>query len=446
MSPLPAGSHTDTVPEFRVDEAFAREMDARDDLRDRRAAFCIPHRDGGEPVIYLCGNSLGLQPELARDYVEQELDAWRDLGVEAHFKKSPSWYAYHEVFRESGARLVGAQPGEVVMMNSLTVNLHLLMVSFFRPAGRRTKILMEAPAFPSDTYAIKTHLVSRGLDPAEHLLILEPREGEYTLCMSDIEAALHEHGEEIALILLGGVNFFTGQVLDMARITAAAHERGCMAGFDLAHAAGNVPMRLHDWGVDFAAWCSYKYLNAGPGAVAGAFVHEKHASQTDIAALPRYGGWWGNDPAKRFRMHLEPEFEPVPSAEAWQLSNPSILAMAPLRASMEIFDAVGMDALRAKSIALTGYLRWLIEAERSGTSSGGAFEIITPRHETTYHGQGCQLSMLVHDQPEARFRALEAAGVVGDFRPPDVIRVAPVPLYNTYHDVWRFAQVLRSIR
>jgi len=433
--------------QFAADESFAHQMDERDPLRSYRSQFEIPQTADGEEKIYFCGNSLGLMPRKARQYVEEELDAWRDLAVEAHFDKSPPWYSYHEVFRDTGARLVGAKPasaggdGEIVMMNSLTVNLHLLMVSFFRPIGRRTKILMEAPAFPSDTYAIQTHLQSRGLDPASDLIIVRPPANAYTIRTDQIAETLRDCGDEIALIMLGGTNFFTGQVLDMATITALGHEHGCMVGFDLAHAAGNVPLKLHDWNVDFAAWCSYKYLNSGPGAVAGVFVHERHAANTNLHDLPRYGGWWGNDPQKRFRMHLEPNFEPVPSAESWQVSNPPILAMAPLRASLELFDEVGMTALREKSRLLTGYLRWLIE--RKPTTW---FEIITPHDDDEYHGQGCQLSILVHDKPRERFKALEAAGIVGDFREPNVIRVAPVPLYNTFHDVWRFAQVLAEMR
>ncbi|HRP63934.1 MAG TPA: kynureninase [Phycisphaerales bacterium] len=420
---------------FRADEAYARSLDAADPLRAYRERFHMPVTMRGDEVIYFCGNSLGLQPTTARAMIEEELDAWAKLGVDAHFKAKTPWFPYHEVFRECGARLVGAKPGEVVMMNSLTANLHLLMVSFYRPEGSRTKILMESPAFPSDTYAIRTHVRTRGLNPDEHIIIMAPRAGEHTIREEDIESLIVEQGENIALILLGGVNFFTGQVFDLERITALGHSQGCIVGFDLAHAAGNVPLRLHEWRVDFAAWCSYKYLNAGPGAVAGAFIHEKHAKNTSLSELPRYGGWWGNDPRKRFRMHLEPEFEPVPSAEAWQLSNPPILAMAPLRASLAIFDEVGMDALRNKSRQLTGYLRWLIEREGSERD----FEIITPRDDAA---TGCQLSFLVHHHPKDRFRALEAAGVIGDFREPNVIRVAPVPLYNSFHDVWRFAQLL----
>ncbi len=429
-----------TETEYRAEESFAKSLDEADPLRAYRQQFHIPQcKHTGEETVYFCGNSLGLQPRKAREYVDIELDAWRDLAVEAHFEKQPSWYAYHEVFRQSGARLVGARVGEVVMMNSLTVNLHLLMVSFFQPdkGAGRTKILMEEPAFPSDTYAVKTHLISRGLDPDEHLIAMKPVGGAHTTSIEDLKAILDERGSEIALILLGGVNFFTGQVFDLQRITALGHAHGCIVGFDLAHAAGNVPLQLHDWGVDFAAWCSYKYLNAGPGAVAGVFIHERHASITDLVQLPRYGGWWGNDPATRFRMHLEPRFIPVPNVESWQVSNPPILAMAPLRASLELFDEVGMQPLREKSRQLTGYLRWLVERQ-----SSSSFEIITPRDSGPFYGQGCQLSILVHDRPRERFRELTNAGVVADFREPNVIRVAPVPLYNSFHEVWRFARLI----
>lgn len=426
-------SHSAEV-EYERDEEFARHLDSIDPLRRFRGQFHIPRRAGtSEPVMYFAGNSLGLQPRSVRELIEQELRDWEKLAVDAHFKGHTPWYSYHESVREAGERLVGAKPGanEIVMMNSLTINLHLMMVSFFRPDKKRTKILIEEPCFPSDIYAVKSHLRTRGLDPAKHLLIASPRNGEQTIRMEDLEALIAREGESIALILLGGVNFFTGQAFDMERITRIGHEHGCIVGFDLAHAAGNLALRLHDWDVDFACWCSYKYLNAGPGAVAGCFVHERHGQNLD---LPRYAGWWGNDPATRFRMHLEPEFVPVAGADAWQVSNPPILSMTPLRASLAIFDEAGMDALRAKSLKLTGYLRFLLE-----TASAKSWQIITPAAPEAH---GCQLSMLVHDHPRQRFRALENEGVVCDFREPNVIRVAPVPLYNTFHEVWRFASIL----
>ena len=341
--------------QFSADEKFALQLDAEDPLRHFREKFHLPLGTDGKPLIYLAGNSLGLMPKSARQIVEQELDDWAKLAVDAHLGAATPWYSYHETLREPTARLVGAQPNEVICMNSLTVNLHLMMATFYRPTKSRFKILMEEPAFPSDTYAIKTQIVHHGLDPKEALVLARPRKGEFTVRQDDIEAVLEKQGDQIALVLFAGVNFFTGQLFDIEKITAAAQKRGCMVGIDLAHAIGNVPLALHDWNVDFAVWCSYKYLNAGPGAVAGAFVHDRHATNRE---LPRLAGWFGNDPATRFRLHLEPEFIPVPSADGWQISNPPILSMAPLRASLSIFDeAGGMEALRAKSIKLTGYLR-----------------------------------------------------------------------------------------
>lgn len=426
-----ASNPDSSAARFRPDEAFAREMDAADSLRDYREQFLIPKRPDGEPVIYFCGNSLGLQPKGVRPLIEQELDDWADLGVDAHFDGKTPWFSYHEIFREIGARLVGAVPGEVVMMNSLTVNLHLMMVSFFRPTKDRFKILIEDPAFPSDTYAVKTHLAARGLDPAKSLLTISPRPGEHLFRMEDIERILDREGGSIATIMLGGVNFLTGQTLDMRAITEMGHRRGCIVGFDLAHAAGNVPMRLHDWGVDFACWCSYKYLNSGPGAVAGCFVHEKHGKNV---SLPRFAGWWGNDPETRFKMHLIPEFAARPGADGWQVSNPPILALAPLKASLDLFDRAGMEALRAKSLLLSGYLRFLLDS-----ISTSWWEITTPREP---EARGCQLSIVVKDHPRERFKALEHAGVVCDFREPNVIRIAPTPLYNTFAEAFTFAKIL----
>ena len=427
---------------FSLDEDFALQLDAEDSLRQLREKFHLPLGQDAKPRIYLAGNSLGLMPKAARQIVEQELDDWARLAVDAHLKAKTPWYSYHETLREPTARLVGAQPNEVICMNSLTVNLHLMMATFYRPTKSRFKIMMEEPAFPSDTYAIKTQIVHHGFDPKEALILARPRDGEFTVRQDDIESALEKHGEQIALVLFAGVNFFTGQLFDIQKITAAAQKRGCVAGIDLAHAAGNVPLSLHDWNVDFAVWCSYKYLNAGPGAVAGAFVHERHAANRE---LPRLAGWFGNDPATRFRLHLEPEFIPVPSADGWQISNPPILSMAPLRASLSIFDeAGGMEPLRAKSIKLTGYLQYLLEsAEHSEPEWHSKLTVITPR-ET--NARGCQLSILVHEHPKELFNKLEAAGVKCDFREPNVIRVAPTPLYNTFHEVWRFAKILAEHR
>jgi kynureninase len=417
---------------FSADEKFALQLDADDPLRSFREKFHLPLGKDSKPLIYLAGNSLGLMPKSAKEIVEQELDDWAQLAVDAHLGAKTPWYSYHETLREPAARLIGAQPNEVICMNSLTVNLHLMMATFYRPTKSRFKILMEEPAFPSDTYAIKTQIVHHGLDPKEALVLARPGDGELTVRPEDIDAVLEKHGDEIALVLFAGVNFFTGQLFDIARIAAAAQKRGCVVGIDLAHAVGNVPLTLHDWNVDFAVWCSYKYLNAGPGAVAGAFVHERHATNTK---LPRLAGWFGNDPATRFRLHLEPEFIPVASADAWQISNPPIFSMAPLRASLSIFDeAGGMEALRAKSIKLTGHLQFLIESAKHST-----LKVITPREPNE---RGCQLSILVHERPKELFKKLEAAGVKCDFREPNVIRVAPTPLYNTFHEMWRFANIL----
>jgi kynureninase len=421
---------------FSVGEKFAQQLDTEDPLRSFRDRFHLPLGKNGTPVIYFAGNSLGLMPKSARKIVEQELDDWADLGVDAHLKAKTPWYSYHETLREPVARLVGAQPIEVICMNSLTVNLHLMMATFYRPTKSRFKILMEEPAFPSDTYAIKTQIVYHGFEPKEALVLARPRAGEFTVRTEEILDLIEKHADELAVVLIGGVNFFTGQLFDIPTITAAARKHGITVGVDLAHAIGNVPLSLHDWNVDFAVWCSYKYLNAGPGAVAGAFVHKRHAANTK---LPRLAGWFGNDPNTRFRMHLEPEFIPVPSADGWQISNPPILSMAPLRASLAIFEEAGLDALRQKSIKLTNYLQFLLESEPDGGSKR-QFNIITPPKDNE---RGCQLSIQAQEHPKELFAKLEAAGVKCDFREPNVIRVAPTPLYNTFHEVWRFADILR---
>ena len=427
---------------FSADEDFARQLDAEDPLRHFREKFHMPLGKDGKPLIYFAGNSLGLMPKTAREVVDQELDDWAQLGVNAHLDAATPWYSYHETLREPMAQFVGAQPNEVICMNSLTVNLHLMMATFYQPRKHSGfKILMEDPAFPSDTYAIKTQIVHHGLDPKDALVLAGPRKGSgFTVQTEEIVDLIEKHADELALVMIAGVNFFTGQLFDIEKITASAQKRGITVGVDLAHAAGNVPLALHDWNVDFAVWCSYKYLNAGPGAVAGAFVHERHATNTK---LPRLAGWFGNDPSTRFRMHLEPEFIPVPSADGWQISNPPIFSMAPLRASLAIFhEAGGMEPLRAKSIKLTGYLQFLLESNRpsnAGAARTSGLTVITPRETDA---RGCQLSILVHEHPKELFKKLEAAGVKCDFREPNVIRAAPTPLYNTFLDVWRFAKIL----
>lgn len=415
----------------RSREAAAR-LDAEDSLAGLRRRFHLPRGASGEPKVYFTGNSLGLQPIDAESYVRRELEAWAREGVEAHFGGEGSWYGYHALLTEPLARLVGGTSEEVVAMNSLSVNLHLMMVSFYRPQGRRRKILMEDCAFPSDSYAVRTQIAYHGLKPDECLLVSRPEEGEG--CDDrDLQRMIDEHGDEIALLLLGGVQYYSGRQFDLEGLTARAQSRGITVGLDLAHAVGNVPLALHDWGVDFAVWCSYKYLNGGPGAVAGCFVHERHARRTE---LPRFGGWWGNEPDRRFRMHLEPEFHPRPTAEGWQLSNPPILAMAPLRASLVLFDEASMGALRDKSLRLTAYLQqWVDDV------AGERIDQLTPRIASS---RGCQFSLRCRQRPRELFEALKRHDVVADFREPDVVRVAPVPMYNSFDDVWRFGQALAA--
>jgi len=421
---------------FSADEQFALQLDSEDPLRHFRQKFHLPLGKDDKPLIYFAGNSLGLMPKAARAIVEEELDNWAKLGVDAHHATGTPWYTYHEALREPTARLVGAKPLEVICMNSLTVNLHLMMATFYRPTKSRFKILMEEPAFPSDTYAIKTQIAHHGLDPNDTLILARPRKSEFAIQTEDILDLIKKDAGQLAVVMLAGVNFFTGQLFDIEKITAAARKRGIVVGFDLAHAIGNVPLSLHDWNVDFAVWCSYKYLNAGPGAVAGAFVHERHATDKN---LPRLAGWFGNDPNTRFRLHLEPEFIPVASADGWQISNPPIFSMAPLRASLAIFDdAGGMEPLRAKSVRLTSYLEFLL------TEIGSKkFTVITPREPDA---RGCQLSILAHEHPKQLLKELETANVKCDFREPNVIRVAPTPLYNTFREVWRFARTLAQHR
>ena len=418
-----------TAQDFRPDEQFALGLDAADPLAHFRDRFEIPAGADGRPLIYFCGHSLGLMPKSARDLVVQEIDDWARLGVAGHFEAKYPWYSYHERFRESGARLVGALPGEVVMMNALTVNLHLMLATFYRPAGGRHAILIEAGAFPSDHYAVTSHIRHRGLDPQTSLILARPRPGESILRTEDLERLIEERGAEIALVLLPGVQYLTGQVLDIERLGAAARQKGCRFGLDLAHAVGNIAPRLHDWQVDFAVWCSYKYLNAGPGAVGGCFVHQRHG---DDRTLPRLAGWWGNDPETRFEMR--PEFVPRRGADGWQVSNPPILSMAPLLASLALFDEAGLPALRARSERLTAYLLALID----GHGSRG-IEVITPREPAR---RGCQISLRVRQAPRDLAAALAAAGVACDVREPDVLRVSVAPLYNRFHEIWRFARIL----
>jgi kynureninase len=407
--------------------AEALERDRADPLSIYRSRFLIPEDADGRPAIYLAGQSLGLQPRTARAAVETELDAWARLGVDAWFDRERPWFTIDDALRESMARVVGARPSEVVILNTLTVNIHLLLASFFRPVGRRRRVLTDAPLFPSDRHALASHLEHRGLDPSNDLVVVGPRSGEDTVRSDDLEAAIRDHGETLALVFLAGVNFATGQFHEIERLTAAGHAAGALVGWDLAHAAGNVELTLHDWDVDVAAWCTYKYLNGGPGAPGAIFVHERHAADPSI---PRLAGWWGIEPGRRF----EPErpFVPDGGAAGWKASTPSILALAPIAASLAIFDEVGMAALRRRSIALTDYLAGLL-AELP-------VEVVTPSDPAA---RGAQLS-LRFAAAEAVLAGLAAHGVVADVRAPDLIRVAPVPLYSTFHDAWRFTEVLRA--
>jgi kynureninase len=411
---------------FEANREFARALDDADPLRPMRERFSFPQRRDGRPPVYVCGNSLGLMPDTAAKYVDEAMTQWATLGVEGHFRGPHPWLNYHRLAAAGFAELTGADKREVVAMNTLTVNLHLLMASFYRPRGSRNKIVIESTAFPSDYFAVQSQIRLHGLEPTDCLLEWRPRE-DGLLSTEDLGAILEEHGESIALLLLPGVQYLSGQVLDMQTHCRMARDNGCHVGLDLAHAIGNVPLRLHDWAPDFAAWCTYKYLNAGPGAIAGAFVHAKHLTGDGTRQLT---GWWGHDEATRFLMRHD--FEPAAGAERWQLSNPPILSLAPVVASLEIFLEAGMDALRRKSLQQTDYLRFLLDE-----SFAGRLSTVTPMD-----ARGCQLSLaVVDDALDARsiFRSLEAAGVVADWREPNVIRVAPVPLYNSFEDLFELS-------
>ena len=432
---------------FQPGRDFAVALDRADPLGRFRDEFHIPRSENGAEEIYFAGNSLGLLPRRTPKYIVEELTKWKRLAVKAHFSGENPWMPYHELLASPMAKLVGASASgsmsEVVTMNSLTVNLHLMMASFYRPTRERHRILLEDHAFPSDDYALESQARLHGFDPAEALVRLRPgrHEGKHTIetiDTADAAEVLEREGESIALVLLPGVQYYTGEACEIEAITRLAHGKGCVVGFDLAHAAGNLVLSLHEWNVDFAVWCTYKYLNSGPGSVGGCFVHERHGLQTD---LPRLAGWWGHDKESRFRM--EPGFRPIPGAEGWQLSNPPILSLAAIRASLDVFvEAGGMEPLRAKSLRLTAYLEWLLERE-----TGDSVEILTPKDP---HRRGCQLSFRVKAQANAGasgrtvLEKLEASGVTCDWREPDVIRVAPVPLYNRYEEVHRFVEILRK--
>ncbi|HWU77594.1 MAG TPA: kynureninase [Rhodanobacter sp.] len=420
------------MPDFQATADWAQARDAADPLRAFRDEFLIPPHAGGDSV-YFCGNSLGLQPRAVREAVNAELDNWGELGVEGHFNGRLPWMDYHEFVRDDLAAVVGAQPDEVVAMNTLGVNLHLMMVSFYRPSAERPAILIEAGAFPTDRYAVESQVRFHGFDPASTLIELEADEPNGTISTAAIARALDEHGSRIALVMLPGVQYRNGQAFDLKAITDLGHRHGCLVGFDLAHAVGNLPLQLHDSGADFAIWCSYKYLNSGPGAVGGAFVHQRHAT----AVLPRFAGWWGHDKSTRFRMG--PEFVPTAGADGWQLSNPPILALAPLRVSLQIFRRAGMDRLREKSLQLTSYLEWLVQTQLADT-----LEVITPSDPDR---RGAQLSIRViggRERGRGLFEHLMARGIIGDWREPDVIRISPAPLYNRFSDCMAFAEAVRA--
>ncbi len=421
--------------EYQNTIEFAKQQDELDPLRSYRDKFYMPHADK-ERCVYFCGNSLGLQPKGARAAVAEEFEEWARLGVDGHFEANNPWYSYHEILAAPMARVVGAEESEVVCMGSLTNNLHLLFVSFYRPTKKRFKIISEGKMFPSDRYLLETQVQFHGLNPDEAILEIYPRDGETLIREEDILDAIQENADDLALVFFGGVNYFTGQLFDMQKLTDAAHSVGAIAGFDLAHAAGNVPMQLHDWGVDFAAWCSYKYMNASPGNVAALFVHERHGECSD---LPRFGGWWGHDKDRRFLM--ESGFRPMKGAEGWQLSNPPIIAMSILKASLEIFDDVGMTALRSKSEKLTGYLVYVID-KLAEELPNVKLNIITPRD---HKRRGGQISLLIEGRERDVFEKLTAAGVISDFREPCMIRVAPAPLYNSFEDVFIFSESLKEI-
>ncbi len=413
---------------YKITKEFALSLDAKDKLQKYKERFHIPAKKNGEDYIYFCGNSLGLQPKKTKEFINQELEDWADLGVEGHRNAKNPWLPYHEFLSQSFASIVGAKQSEVVAMNTLTVNLHLMMVSFYNPTEERYKIIIEGDAFPSDIYAVESQIKHHGYSVEDSLIKLIPRDGESIIRTEDIATIIESEGDEIALIMLGGVNYYTGQVFDFECITKLGQEKGIVVGFDLAHAAGNIKLDLHKWGVDFAVWCSYKYLNSGPGSVAAAFVHEKHHN----SALPRFAGWWGHNKEDRFEM--PDKFNAIKSAEGWQLSNPPILSLAAIRASLFIFDEVGMDKLIAKSKKLTGYLLFLLHSIETNR-----IEIITPEE------RGCQISIRVKNGNKELFDEITKRGVVADWREPDVIRVAPVPLYNTFLDIFSFYNILKSV-
>jgi kynureninase len=418
---------------FQNTREYAQQLDAHDPLSKYRAEFIFPQHNG-KNVIYFTGNSLGLQPKRTKAYVDEIMNDWANLAVEGHFYAQKPWWDYHERFARPLSKLVGAKPSEVTVMNTLTVNLHLLMVSFYRPTKTRFKIICEEKAFPSDQYMFQSQVQFHGLNPDDTIIEIKRREGEHNIRLEDILSKIEEVGNELALVMIGGVNYYTGQVFDIKTITAAGHKQGAIVGWDLAHAAGNIKLELHDWNVDFASWCSYKYMNSGPGNASGCFIHEKHHNNT---TLPRFAGWWGHNKERRFKM--EPQFDPVRGADGWQISNLPVLSLAPYLASVEMFDEIGMEALIDKRNKITAYLEFILhEIDKEVNRS---FEIITPSNQEE---RASQLSVFLHGEGRSLFDYLMKNGVITDWREPNVIRLAPVPLYCSYEDMYDFGQILKA--
>ena len=418
---------------FQNTKAFAKELDQKDTLSRYKNEFIFP-KVNNKDVIYFTGNSLGLQPKRTKSYVDEVMDDWANLAVEGHFYANKPWWDYHERFANPLSKIVGALPSEITVMNTLTVNLHLLMVSFYRPKAKRYKILCEAKAFPSDQYMIQSQVQFHGYQPNDAIVEIQRRDGEHNIRLEDVLSKIEEVGEELALVLIGGVNYYTGQVFDMKTITEAGHKAGAFVGWDLAHAAGNVKLDLHEWDVDFAAWCSYKYMNSGPGNASGCFIHEKHHNNKN---LNRFAGWWGHNKERRFKM--EPTFDPVQGADGWQISNLPILSLAPYLASVEMFDEIGMEALIEKRNLITAYLEFILH--EISKEVNGRFEIITPKNQEE---RACQLSVYLHGEGRSLFDYLMKNGVITDWREPNVIRLAPVPLYCSFEDMYEFGQILKA--
>lgn len=419
---------------FENTREFAQQLDAKDELRNYRDEFFFPKVNGKE-VIYFTGNSLGLQPKRTKAYVDEVMTDWANRAVEGHFYSEKPWWDYHERFAAPLSAIVGAKPSEITVMNTLTVNLHLMMVSFYRPTAKKYKIICEEKAFPSDQYMFQSQVKFHGLDPKDTIVEIKRREGEHNIRLEDVLAKIEEVGDALALVLIGGVNYYTGQVFDMKTITAAGHKQGAYVGWDLAHAAGNIELQLHDWDVDFAVWCSYKYMNSGPGNASGCFIHEKHHNNAD---LPRFAGWYGHNKERRFKM--EPDFDPVHGADGWQISNLPILSLAPYLASVEMFSEVGMEKLIAKRNLITAYLEFILH-EVDKEIEGTEFEVITPANQEE---RGCQLSVFLHGQGRDLFEYLMKNGVITDWREPNVIRLAPAPFYCSFEDMYEFGQILKK--